>query len=145
MKPSLLVLCLILLGGCASQPSMHSLVGTWKMKEANSYLRFYPDGRAAKWPQGREMVTVWATYNQSTITFHDWDGNLIRRDSALILQSETGEELFYRLGHDVEPPPRPNQSIEPIVSRRTIQLCMNSIRQSATMRALARASSSWSR
>src|SRR6266487_2504871 len=135
MKPSSLILSLILLGACASQPSRNSLVGTWKAKEANSYLRFYPDGRAAKWPEGRERVTVFATYDQRTITFHDWDGNLIRRDAALILQSETGEELFYRLNHDVEPPPRPNHAMEPTASRRTIQLYMSSTRQSAAKRA----------
>jgi hypothetical protein len=42
--------------------------------------------------------------------------------------------------------PQPsNHTMEPTASRRTIQLCMSSIHQSAAVRALARGSSSWSR
>ena len=132
-----LVFILILLLGCASQPDKNSLVGTWKTKDADSYLRFYSDGRAAKWPQGIEKVTVWATYDRSTITFHDWDGNLIRRDSALILQSETGEEVFYRASRDVEPPPRPNQATQPTTGRRTPKFSMTQTSSPAATRALA--------
>ena len=44
---------------------------------------------------------------QNTITFHDWDGNLIRRGATLVLQSETGEDTYYRLRHDIEPPKKP--------------------------------------
>jgi hypothetical protein len=122
MKPSFPILCVTLLFGCASESSNSSLVGTWRTKEANSYLRLYPGGRAAKWDDSPNTVTVWATYDQSTITFHDWDGNLIRRGSALVLQSEAGEEIYYRLPQDVEPPKRPNQTMQPTTGRRTASL-----------------------
>ncbi len=115
MKPSVLILCAALLFGCATGSSD----GTWKMKERNSYLRLYPNGKAVKWDDSPDTATVWASFDRTTITFHDWDGNLIRRGPTLVMESETGEEVYYRLPHDVEPPKRPNHAIQPTAGRRT--------------------------
>jgi hypothetical protein len=102
------ILCLPLLVACATVGSSNGqLVGTWKAPERNSYLRFYPDGKAAKWDDSPQTVTVWATFDGDTITFHDWDGNLIRRGSALVVQSETGEDVYYRSPYDIEPIKKP--------------------------------------
>ena len=120
MKPSVLILCAALLFGCATGSSNSTLVGTWKMKERNCYLRLYPNGKAVKWDDSPDTATVWATFDRTTITFHDWDGNLIRRGPTLVVESETGEDVYYRLPHDVEPPKRPNQAMQPTAGRRTV-------------------------
>ena len=104
MKSVVLILCAALLFGCATESGHGTIVGTWKMKERNSYLRLYADGKAVKWGDSSDTVAVWATFDRTTITFHDWDGNLIRRGPTLIVQSETGEDVYYRLSYDVEPP-----------------------------------------
>src|SRR5438552_18755133 len=102
-----IVLLLALLGCAATGQSAEQLVGTWKISQKSSYLRFYADGKAAMWDDSPFTATVWATFTQNTITFHDWDGNLIRRGATLVLQSETGEDTYYRLRHDIEPPKKP--------------------------------------
>jgi len=54
------------------------------------------DGRAPKWPKGFAQGTAWTTYNGITITFNDRGGNLVCRESALILESDSGDEVFCR-------------------------------------------------
>ena len=103
--PSILV-CSLLLGSCISNDCQHSIAGTWKRKDANVWLRFYPGGHAAQWgdrPQGHAVS--WATYSDGTITFNDWDANLVRRGPNLMMKSETGDELYFRVHDNLEPRP----------------------------------------
>jgi len=106
IKPFLLLTCLLLASGCVTTSQKDQFVGTWKTKEINIYLRFYADGKAAQWDERPQYTggAVWAKFHDGTITFHDWDANLMRRGSTLVMQSESGDYVFYRLPHDLEPP-----------------------------------------
>ena len=85
------------------------------MVNSNSYLRFYADGNAVLWDDRPTNVSVpvWARFKHDTITFNDWDANLLRHGPKLGLKGENEDWVFYRLPHNLQPPKGPNHPLPP--------------------------------
>jgi len=115
MRSTAFIVCLVLLcGGCATDSktdeSRSPFVGTWKSNDV--MLRFYPNGNVMRWKVvGVDSVAPynWGTavgkFSGNHIVFEDWDGNLVMRDGALVVQTDPGgEEVYSRLVNDRNAP-----------------------------------------
>ncbi len=110
MKPSLVALCLLPLVSCTAMKRETRFVGTWKMRDVSPidyYLRIYPDGWVAQWPNPAE-TTAWARLCGETLAWgyqaplHDPTLSLC--GSLLVMRDNVSDKVFDRLSDEVEPP-----------------------------------------